>query len=117
MEYRTNSERQTRKELNQSIIEFQEEIQTIQSLSVVFEERTLFEIEKLKNSIFEVLGSNIKTRSKNEIIQQKIKEMNSFINNSFEDIKAKINSYETLSLKKIEKSQKSYENNLEKFLT
>jgi hypothetical protein len=115
-DFRLSNERRYQKELNTFIIEFQSNVQHLQAVSSLFEQKTVFEIEKLKNSILEVLNTDVTTKVKKEVIFQKLKEMNELLTGSFKSIRENINNYEQISDNRIKRTQSDFENNLDKFL-
>ena len=87
------------------------------SLSNLFEQRTVFEIEKIKNGIIDVLSTdNIDPGVKSKEVFERLNELNKLIESTFSGIKNKVKEYESISNQKIERTKNFFYNNLKKFL-
>jgi len=103
--------------INEFIISFEQNIQMLLSLSNLFEQRTIFEIEKIKNRIIDVLSTeNIDSKVKSKEVFDRLDELNSLIESTFNGIKNKVKEYESVSNLKIERTKNFFYNNLRKFL-
>jgi DNA repair exonuclease SbcCD nuclease subunit len=114
--FQKTNEREMKKRLNEFIVDFEGNMEVLQSMTSLFEERTAVEIEKNKNSILELLNTNISTKTKSDLIMEKLKTMNTIITNSFTNLKEKLRNYENLSNQKIAKTRSFFEEKLQKFL-
>jgi hypothetical protein len=116
-DFQKNSERECKMKINKFIIDFEKNIQVLLSLSNLFEQKTMFEIEILQSSIIEILNTeNIKVQVKAKIVSDKMNEMNKLIEDNFSKIKNKLNEYENLSDQKIQRTKSYFYNSLKKFL-
>lgn len=87
------------------------------SLSNFFEQKTIYEIEKTKNGILDILNfDDGDPRSKLNLAIDKINAIITMITEIFGNIKAKINEYEDTSVRKILRMKNSYKIYLRKFL-
>ena len=103
--------------INEFIINFEQNIQMLLSLSNLFEHRTIFEIEKIKNGIIDVLSTeNIDSKVKSKEVFDRLDELNNLIESTFNGIKNKVKEYESVSNQKIERTKNFFYNNLRKFL-
>jgi hypothetical protein len=92
-------------------------MQVLLSLANLFEQKTIFEIEKQRNSILQLVTSEtIQPSTKLELISKKLEDMNSVIVNTFGTIVSKIKNYEEISSKKIARARSSFMIKLKKFL-
>ncbi len=112
-----NNERACRKKINEFIVSFEENMQVITSLANFYEQKTVFEIEKQRNSILEILNSdNLEPSTKLDVVNRKLDDLRQIILSTFEDILEKIKKYENISTKKITRAKKSFYLNIKKFL-
>jgi hypothetical protein len=115
--FRVMNERECRLRINKFIIDFEQNMQVLMSLTNLFEQKTTFEIEKQRNVIIEILNSSgINPKIKLQLLNEKIEEMTQMIKQTFENIKEKISNYEGISDKKILRAKNSFLINLKKFL-
>ncbi len=113
----SNNERECRHRINEFVVGFEENMQVLLSLANLFEQKTIFEIEKQRNSILQLIKSEtIQPNTKLELISKKLEDMNAVIVNTFETIVSKIKNYEEISSKKITRSRSSFMIKLKKFL-
>ena len=111
------SERNLRIELNEFMINFEQNMQTLLSLTNLFEQKTVYEIEKEKNSIIELLNSeNVDSKSKLSLANNKLTYLRNIISEAFDKIKNKVDSYENLSNQKIQRAKNSFLIKHSKFL-
>lgn len=111
------NERLCRMRINEFVMSFEENIQVIMSLANFYEQKSIFEIEKEKNSILEIVNSdNIDSYMKLNIISNKLDNMRDLISKIFDEIISKIKNYEELSEKKIARAKNSFYLNIKKFL-
>lgn len=103
--------------INQFTIDFQKNMELLLSLSNFFEQKTIYEIERTRNSIMDVLNFvEGDPKVKLGLIKDKIKKISSIVNEIFDKIREKVNEYEELSFKKILRMKNSYKIYLKKFL-
>jgi hypothetical protein len=113
----SNNERECRHRINEFVVNFEQNMQVLLSLANLFEQKTIFEIEKQRNSILQLVTSEtIQPATKLELISKKLEDMNSMIVNTFETIVSKIKNYEEISSKKITRARNSFMIKLKKFL-
>jgi hypothetical protein len=87
------------------------------SISNFFEQKTIYEIEKSRNSILEILNFDEgDTRTKLKLISEKINSIIVMISEIFGNLKKKINEFEDNSVKRILRMKNSYKIFLKKFL-
>lgn len=111
------SERKFRMNINELMNEFEQSIQTLLSLSNLFEQKTVYEIEKQKNSIIELLNNdNVDPQAKMSVVEKRLQILKNSITNSFTMIRKNIENYETQSDKKIKNAQTSFLSRNNKFL-
>ena len=111
------NERKFRIEINDFMINFEQNMQTIMSLANLFEQTTVYEIEKQKNSIIELINSeNIDPNAKLSLANNKLNSLKLLISEAFEKLKSKVQGYEDLSNKKIERAKNSFSLKNNKFL-
>lgn len=92
-------------------------MELLSSLSNFFEQKTIYEIEKTKNGVLDILNfDNGDPRSKLNSVIEKIDAIIKMISDIFGNIKSKINEYEETSVKKIIRMKSSYKIYLRKFL-
>ncbi len=116
-DFQKNSERECKLKINQYMIDFEKNIQVLLSLSNLIEQKTIFEVQKMQNSILEILNTeNIKADIKSKLVNDKIELLNKLIDESYAKIKNKISEYEKLSNQKIQRTKSYFYNNLKKFL-
>lgn len=103
--------------INQFVISFEQNMQVLLSMTNLFEQKTIFEIEKQKNNIIDLLSSeSIDVNTKLTMISKKLEELTSLVRNTFLSMKTKIKDYEDISNKKIGRSRNAFLLNLKKFL-
>ncbi len=111
------SERKFRMEINEFMSDFEQNMQILLSLTSLFEQKTVYDIEKQKNSIIELLNSeNVNPQVKMSVVNNKIESVKNMISDAFAKIRNKIENYEFLSNQKIERAQKSFLTRNNKFL-
>ena len=92
-------------------------MELLYSLSNFFEQKTIYEIEKTRNGILEILNfDDGDPKAKLQLIREKISSITNLISEIFGNIKMKINYYEENSFKKILRMKNSYKIYLKKFL-
>ena len=92
-------------------------MELLSSLSNFFEQKTIYEIEKTKNGVLDILNfDNGDPRSKLNLVIEKIDAIIKMISDIFGNINSKINDYEETSVKKILRMKSSYKIYLRKFL-
>jgi hypothetical protein len=92
-------------------------MELLYSLSNFFEQKTIYEIEKTKNGILDLLNfDDGDPKSKLDFVLEKINSITEMISGIFGNIKNKINEYEETSVKKILRMKNSYKIYLKKFL-
>ncbi len=112
-----NNERECRLRINEFVVGFEQNMQVLMSLANLFEQKTIFEIEKKRNSILQLIGSEtIKPGTKLELVTKKFEDLTSMIAKTFETIENKIKSYEDISSKKITRARNSFMIKIKKFL-
>ncbi len=111
------NERACRMKINEFVVGFEESMQVIISLANFYEQKTLFEIEKERNSILEIINSDsIDSNTKLNIVIKKLDDLREIIMKTFEEIIQKIKNYEDISTKKIARAKNSFYLNIKKFL-
>jgi hypothetical protein len=116
--FRKNSEREYRIHINNFIAEFEQNMNVLLSLTNLFEEKTIYEIDKEKVSILELLDTEkIDSRVKLDAINSKMKFLRETISEAFSKIKSNIESYENISSNKIKRAQKDFMTKNDKFFT
>jgi len=117
MNFNRNHERKFRIQINEFMTEFEQNMQILMSLTNLFEQKTLFEIEKQKNSILELLDSqNVDPKFKSTVANNKIQSLQTLIQDAFKNIKNKVENYENLSNQKIQRAQNYFLLKNNKFL-
>lgn len=113
----TKNERECNKRINEFVVDFEENIQVLLSLANLIEEKTIFEIEKLKNTIMLTLKSEtLDPKIKLEIIGEKMNSLSEIIQETFESMVDKIKAYQDMSDKKIGRAKDSFLIKIKKFL-
>jgi hypothetical protein len=111
------NERECKMKINEFVVGFEQNMQVLLSLANLFEQKTIFEIEKKRNSILELISSEtIDVNIKLKIVTQKLDELTNVISQTMESIKNKIKGYEDLSIKKIARARNSFLIKIKKFL-
>jgi len=111
------NEREFRMQINDFIIGFEQNMQVLLSLANLFEQRTIFEIEKKRNSILKLVSSiNLDPYARLQLAKTKLDEMTNMIKSEFESVKNKIEDYQKISDQKIFRSQNSFFEKIKKFL-
>lgn len=111
------NERECRLRINQFTIDFQKNMELLYSLSNFFEQKTIFEIEKTRNGILDILSfDDGEPKAKLNLVLDKINNIIRLISEIFGNIKNRINEYEETSIKKILRMKNSYKIYLRKFL-
>lgn len=116
-EVRNLNERECRMRINQFTIDFQKNMNLLSSLSNFLEQKTIYEIERTKNKILDILSfDDGDPKSKLNLAIEKIDAIIKMISEIFGNIKNKINEYEDTSIRKILRMKSSYKIYLRKFL-
>jgi methionine synthase II (cobalamin-independent) len=111
------NERECRARINSFVIDFEQNMQVLMSLTNLFEQKNIFTIEKERNSIFELLNTeNINSSVKLSILNEKLTYLTSIIAETFTSIRAKIKDFEDISNKKIMRAKNAFMLNIKKFL-
>lgn len=111
------NERECRMKINEFMVNFEQNMQVLLSLTNLIEQKTIFEIEKKRNAILQLINAeNVEPNSKFEIISQKLEELYKMVRQAFESIKSKITNYEDISEKKIARAKNSFMIKIKKFL-
>jgi len=112
------NERECRLKINQFTIDFQKNMELLYSLSNFFEQKTIYEIEKTRGGILDILNFDEgDPKTKLNLIREKIDSITNMIKDIFKNIKNKIEQYEDISKKKILRMKNSYRIYLKKFLS
>jgi len=111
------NERECKMRINEFVVGFEQNMQVLMSLANLFEQKTIFEIEKQRNSIMQILNSEtIEPVTKLEVVEQKLEKLTEMIYETFEGIKDKVKAYEDISDKKIKRAKNSFLIKIKKFL-
>jgi hypothetical protein len=111
------NERECRMKINEFIVNFEQNMQVLLSLANLFEQKTIFEIEKKRNSILQLITQdNLDPNARLQVATEKLEELHLMIKNTFESVKSKIQAYEDISDKKISRARGSFMVKIKKFL-
>jgi len=87
------------------------------SLANLSEQKSLFEVEKIKDKILDLINiENIDPQIKFEIVSEKLVNLTNLLNEIFNNINNKIKDYEQVSEAKIQRAKESFYDNYKKFL-
>jgi len=111
------NERTLKRTINEFVVNFETNIQALISLANLFEEKTVYEVGKKKDSILELLSNdNVDPNTKLELATKKLDELKIEIVKNFETITGKITNYEKISSNKILRAKKNFQINLNPYM-
>ena len=111
------NQRNSQRKINEFILSFEENMNVLISLANLSEQKSLFEVEKIKDKVLDLLNiENIDPKIKFDIITQKLEHLTKLLNNIFSNIKGKVKDYEKLAESKIVRAKESFYDNYKKFL-
>lgn len=108
--------RQCRMKINEFVMSFERNMNVLLSLTNFFEEKSLFEIAKIKAKVLELLGNDkVNPSVKFEMISKSLVSLTEIINSIFKEIDGKVGEYERLSQRKIARYREYFYENFKKF--
>ena len=95
---------------------FEKNMNVLLSLTNFFEEKSLFEIAKIKAKVLELLGNDKANPTvKFEMINKSLHQITEIINGIFREINGKVGDYEKISQGKIARYRQYFYENFKKF--
>jgi len=108
--------RQCRMKINEFVMSFEKNMNVLLSLTNFFEEKSLFEIAKIKAKVLELLGNDkVNPTVKFEMINKSLNQITDIINGIFGEINGKVGDYEKISQGKIARYRQYFYENFKKF--
>ena len=108
--------RQCRMKINEFVITFEKNMNTLLSLTNFFEEKSLFEIAKIKSKVLDLLNNDkVESNVKFDIINKNLHDLTDIINDIFIKVNDKIRDYEAVSQGKIQRYREYFYENFKKF--
>ena len=108
--------RQCRMKINEFVMTFEKNMNILLSLTNFFEEKSFFEIAKIKSKVLDLLNNDkVESNLKFDIINNNLHDLTTIINDIFLKISEKIRDYEKVSQEKIERYRNYFFENFKKF--
>ena len=108
--------RQCRMKINEFVMNFEKNMNVLLSLTHFFEEKSLFEIAKIKSKVLELIANDkVDPNVKFDIINKSLKDLTEIIQGIFAKIHEKVSDYENLSKSKIVRYKAYFNQNFKKF--
>ena len=108
--------RQCRMKINEFVMTFEKNMNILLSLTNFFEEKSFFEIAKIKSKVLDLLNNDkVESNLKFDIINKNLHDLTTIINDIFLKISEKIRDYEKVSQEKIERYRNYFFENFKKF--
>jgi F0F1-type ATP synthase gamma subunit len=102
--------------INEFVMSFEKNMNVLLSLTHFFEEKSLFEVAKIKAKVLELLNNDkVDPNVKFDIINKNLRDLTEIILNIFKNIGDKVSEYETVSQGKIARYKHYFFQNFRKF--
>ena len=102
--------------INEFVMNFEKNMNVLLSLTHFFEEKSLFEIAKIKSKVLELIANDkVDPNVKFDIINKSLKDLTEIIQGIFAKIHEKVSDYENLSKSKIVRYKAYFNQNFKKF--